>query len=241
MGTQGSFGYKIGRKVKLMHVQYDADLLWQILVREIYILMKHFGSVDKLKEQFENLKEAKGKPKANAIEKCRMFTSVKNNEINNDWYFLLRYCQHSFINIIESGYILNNGKDEGIVFILDLNTNSVTLYTKENEKKITNNCEATIEEIMEFDDMPTISYTEIVAEMKTRFTDFSSKLEKINEELKKIEDILHKSKQANDHNIMSKAKNLWDDMDYERKKLVLEYRYFYHRLEALNLIDHTDN
>ena len=34
MGTQGSFGYKIGRKVRLMHVQFDADLLWQVLVRE---------------------------------------------------------------------------------------------------------------------------------------------------------------------------------------------------------------
>ena len=42
MGTKGAFGYIIGRKKRLMQVKNDADLLWQVLVREIYILMKHF-------------------------------------------------------------------------------------------------------------------------------------------------------------------------------------------------------
>jgi len=59
MGTQGSFGYKIGRKVRLMKVQYDADIFWQVLVREIYVLMKHYGSIEALRQVFENLKEAK--------------------------------------------------------------------------------------------------------------------------------------------------------------------------------------
>jgi hypothetical protein len=58
MGTQGSFGYKIGRKIRLMHVQYDADMLWQTCVREIFILMKHFGSINLLCEAFEKLQEA---------------------------------------------------------------------------------------------------------------------------------------------------------------------------------------
>ena len=63
MGIQGAFGYIIGKKKRLMHVQFDADLLWQICVREIYLLMKHYGSLDLLKTAFENLKEAKNKPR----------------------------------------------------------------------------------------------------------------------------------------------------------------------------------
>ena len=60
MGTKGSFGYKIGRKIRLMHVQYDADLLWRILVREIYVLMKHYGSKEALQTEFEKIKTIKG-------------------------------------------------------------------------------------------------------------------------------------------------------------------------------------
>ena len=240
MKTQGSFGYKIGRKVRLMHVKTHADLLWQISVREIYILMKHFGTIELLREAFENLKEAKGKPKPEAIEKCKMFTSLKVSDQNiEDWNCLLYYCQNSFINMLDSGYILNNGKDEGLSFIIDFNTNSVRLYTRESEKKIKEYQTATIEEIIEFDDMPTKSYTEKITDTRNRFINYSINLEKVNEEIKKIEEILYKSKQINDHNIMSKAQRLWDDMDYERKKLELEYRYFYHRLDALNLIDYS--
>lgn len=240
MGTQGSFGYKIGRKVRLMHVQFDADLLWQVLVREIYVLMNHFCSIDSLQKAFTNLVVAKGKPKPEVIEKCKMFTSVKVfQESSQNWYCLLRYCQLSFINMLESGYILNDGKEEGLVFIIDFNTNSVVLYTRENGKKLIEHQKATIEEIMDFDNMPTKSYTEIITDMRTRFINYSTNLERINEELKKIEDILHKSKKINDYNIVSKAERLWDDMDYERKKLELEYRYFYHRLDILNLIDHS--
>ena len=46
MGTKGSFGYKIGKKIRLMRVNYDADLLWQILVREIYVLIKHYKTIE---------------------------------------------------------------------------------------------------------------------------------------------------------------------------------------------------
>ena len=42
MVTKGAFGYIIGKKKRLMTVNDDADLLWKILVREIYVLMKHY-------------------------------------------------------------------------------------------------------------------------------------------------------------------------------------------------------
>jgi len=125
MGTKGSFGYKIGRKVRLMHIQFDADLLWKICVREIYILMKHYGSIEALQKAFECLNEAKNKPKPDAIEKCRPYTDLTVSYQNtNDWYCLTRNCQHSFINILDSGYFLNNGEKLGFVFLLDFNTKS---------------------------------------------------------------------------------------------------------------------
>ena len=39
--------------------------------------------------------------------------------------------------------------------------------------------------------------------------------------------------------IIQKAKKLLDDLEWEEKKLDMEYRVFYNRLDALNLIDYT--
>jgi hypothetical protein len=243
MGTKGSFGFKIGKKIRLMHVQYDADLLWQICVREIYLLMKHYGSLDSLKSAFENLKEAKNKPKKEAIEKCKPFTDLEvSNKSTSDWYCLTRNCQHSFINILETGYFLNNGEDVGFVFIIDFNTNSVRFYGKNYEKKITEYEKATIEEIMNFDDMPTKSLTEIVIEMRERFEKYNENYEKIQEEKQRIQIIIDKAKElGGEQNIIQKANKLMDDMDWSERKIKMEYRAFYHRMDALNLIDHSKN
>lgn len=240
MGTQGSFGYKIGRKIRLMHVQYDADMLWQILVREIYVLMKHYGSIEALLQAFKNLKEAKNKPTPEAIEKCKVFTDLQvSYQTTTDWYCLTRNCQHSFINILESGYFLNNGENSGLVFILDFNTNSVRFYGVDYEKKITEYEKATIDEIMEFEDMPTKTYTEIVAEMRERFEKYSENLEKVNKDIENIENIIKKAKElGGEQNIISKANKLLDDINWQKKGLEMSYRFFYHRLDALNLIDH---
>jgi hypothetical protein len=42
MATKGVFGYIIGKKKRLMKVSDDADLLWQLATREIYILMNKY-------------------------------------------------------------------------------------------------------------------------------------------------------------------------------------------------------
>lgn len=241
MGTQGSFGYKIGRKIRLMYVQFDADLLWQILVREIYVLMKHYGSIDSLREAFENLLEAKNKPKREAIEKCKVFTDLDiSQKATSDWYCLTRHCQHSFINILESGYFLNNGhQNSGLVFLLDFNTNSVRFYGVDYEKKITEYEKATIDEIMEFEDMPEKTYTEIVTEMRERFENYDKHIKEVDLEIERINNIIKKAKElGGDENVISKAKKLLDDMEWEKRKLEMNYRFFYHRLDALNLIDH---
>jgi hypothetical protein len=243
MGTQGSFGYKIGRKVRLMHVQYDADMLWQTCVREIFVLMKHFGSIDLLREAFEKLEEAKNKPKPEAIEKCKPYTDLTVSYQNtNDWYCLTRNCQHSFINILDSGYFLNNGQKLGFIFLLDFNTNSVRFYGIDWEKKEEEYEKATIAEIMEFDDMPTKSYTEIVTETRERAEKYSEKLRKVDEEIENIKKLTQKAKDIGaTFDMIQKTKELLKDMEIERKKLESDYRYFYHRLDALNLINHDAN
>jgi len=241
MGTQGSFGYKIGRKVRLMHVQFDADMLWQTCVREIYVLMKHYGTIEALCEAFENLKEAKNKPKPEAIEKCKPYIDLTVSFQNtDDWYCLVRNCQHSFINILDSGYFLNDGQKSGYIFLLDFNTNSVRFYFVDYNKSEHEYEKATIDEIMVFDDMPTKSMTEILTETKKRAEKYNENLKKVDNEIEKINSIIQKAKEmGGEQNIIQKANVLLDEMNWQKKKLQLDYRYFYHRLDALNLIDHN--
>lgn len=241
MGTKGSFGYKIGRKIRLMNVETDADLLWQILVREIYVLMKHYGTIETLRLAFECLTETKKKPTLEAIEKCKIFTDLEVSYKNTgDWYCLTRHCQHSFINILESGYFLNNGHQNAeLVFILDFNTSSVRFYGVDYEKKTTDYEKATIEEIMEFEDMPTKTYTKIVSEMKIRFENYYKEVKEVDLEIEKINNIIKRAKElGGDENIISKAKKLFQDMEWEKTKLNMKYRFFYNRLLALDLIEY---
>ena len=240
MGTQGSFGYKIGRKIRLMRVHYDADLLWQTCVREIFILMKHFGSIDLLRNQFENLKEAKNKPNSVAVEKCRPYIDLTTSQQNiEDWYCLTRNCQHSYINILDSGYFLNNGEKTGIIFLLDFNTNSVRFYGINYDKTEEEYNQATIDEIMEYDEMPTKSYTEIITETRERAETYFDKMKKIDEEIEQLKVLTQKVKNTcATLDIIQHASQLLNDIEFERKKLEMDYRYFYHRLDALNLISH---
>jgi spermidine/putrescine-binding protein len=109
--TQGFFGYTIGKKKRIMRVQQDADLLWQILVREIYVLMCHYKTKEELEKAFEKIKTTKSnKPKPTDIEKCKIFADFTLPSPLNDWISLLRYNQLSYINLLESGYILNETK-----------------------------------------------------------------------------------------------------------------------------------
>lgn len=242
MGTSGTFGYIIGKKKRMMYVHFDADLLWQILVREIYVLMKHYGSKEALQTAFEAIKTTKGKPKASDIEKLKIFTDLKvSSESESDWYCLLRHCQISFINILEAGYILNQKDEQGLVLLLDFNKGSISFYGKNYDKSVTHYETATIEEIMEFDEMPTMSHTEIVTDMKERFNKYNKKINMVDEEVRKIKDIINKAKEmGGEQNIIQKANTLLDSMEWERKKLEMDYRYFYHRMDALNLINHDE-
>jgi hypothetical protein len=240
MGIQGAFGYIIGKKKRLMHIQYDADLLWQIAVREIYVLMKHYGTIDALRLAFENLKQAKNKPNQQTIENCKYFSDLnfEYKKITN-WSCLLRYCQHSFINILESGCFLNDGEELGQILIIDFNKNIVRYYEKEYNGKIEELEVSTFDEIMNFEDMPEKTLTEIITEAKDHYDKYYTNLKKIKEEQEKIQSIINRARQlGSDQNIISQATKLMDDTKWEEKILHKKYRAFYHRLDALNLIDH---
>jgi len=235
MGTQGVFGYIIGRKKRIMHVQHDADLLWQILVREIYILMNHYGTKESLQEAFEKIKTTKTNLKPDDIEKYKMF---KDFEIQNDeWYSLLMYCQSSYINILEAGYIVNQKEEYGCVFMLDFNKGSVSFYNKSINCKDVLIQTATIEEIMDFEDMPKKTHTEIVDEMNERFKIWYDKYSKVNEELEKLNNLKQKAKSQGATNIEDKVDKLIYDVNFQKRELNMKRRVFYHRLKSLDLVE----
>lgn len=237
METQGVFGYIIDNKKKLMQVDNDADILWQILVREIYILMKHYGSKDALKSAFENIKTTKGKPNKEDMDNFAIFTNLVVKKEDLKWKDILHYCQSSFINILEAGYICNNAEEIGFVFILDFDKGLVKFYKKSIEKKNQGLNAATLEEIMEFDNMPFKMYGDIVCEMKSSFADFYEKYLKIQSELKNLNILKIKAKSECATNIEDKVDKLIYDMEWEMKKLHTSRRVFYHRLKALDLIE----
>jgi hypothetical protein len=238
MLNQGYFGYIIGKKKRMIRVQKDADLLWQILVREIYVLMRHFKTKEQLKEEFEKIKtvNTRPKPKPSDIEKCKVFADFESK--SEDWSKYLYYCQSSYINILEAGCIINEPNDIiGEIFILDFNKSLVNYYRKDIDGKIKHQETATIEEIMEFDEMPTKTYTEIVSEMKTEFKEYYKNLTRIEEEINKLMNLKHNAQHQGAVNIELKVINLLHDMNSERTKLNLSRRVFYTRLKALDLIE----
>jgi hypothetical protein len=238
MGSQGTFGYIIGKKKRFSYVQHDADLLWQILTREIYVLMKHYKTKEALQEAFTKIKVAKGNPKKTEIEKCKIFTDYEcDNKTPNDWNCILRHCQSSFINTLEAGYILTQEEDNSYVFILDFNKGNARYYFKDHKKNISEIQSATIEEIETFDDMPTKSYTEIVTEMQNSFDIYYTKYTYTQKEIEKIISIIEDAKRQCAGNIEEKAQRMLDILRWDHKKLNMERRVFYHRLKSLDLIE----
>tara|TARA_B110000495_G_C22828562_1_gene483471 strand:- start:14 stop:742 length:729 start_codon:yes stop_codon:yes gene_type:complete len=239
MSSQGALGFIIGRKKRMMRVTHDADLLWQILVREIYVLMKHYGSKELLIEAFGKIKPVpKSPPKHTTIDKYRIFTDLSDyEEVNLEWCSLLEYCQSSYINLIESGYIVNQPDAVGYVVMLDLNKCILSYYMKDLSGKTKELLTASMDEIMEFSEMPTQTYGQIVSEMRDRFAIFNDKLVKIETEINKLKIIIDNAHKECSHNIEDKAKRLLYDINIERNQLNMTRRVFYYRLKALDMIE----
>lgn len=245
---QGSFGYRIGRRIYLMNVEKDADLLWPVLVREIYVLINHYGSIEQLQKEFEKLNIIYPKQKKyqrvniNDVKKCEAFTNlqlIENKDSQIAWSQITKYCQHSYINILESGYLLNNGEDLGIVFILDFTNKNVEYYWRDLEKKKHIYEKVQITEIMTFEDMPTKSLHEIMSNMMTRFNEYKKKIIKANEDIEKANNMIKKANEIyGDKILLNRANILLYEIECKKAKIEMEYRYFYHRLDDLDMIDH---
>ena len=236
MSIIGTFGYIIGKKKYMMRVDEHGDLLWQILVREIYVLMKHYGSIDDFESAFKSVKSVKvaKPPTATDIESCKLFKDFQSLPPDS-WKSLLHHCQGSFINILVSGYIPNEKEEKGLVFLLDFNKKIVKYYDREDNKPCV--AMATIEEIMEYEDMPQKSYIDIINETRERFNIWHDKYSKVNEELQKLYDLKRKTQSQCARNIEEKVDRLIDDMENEKEKLLNNQRVFYNRLKILDLIE----
>ena len=242
MVTKGAFGYVIGKKKRLMPVNDDADLLWQILVREIYVLMKHFVNKEDLQKAFEAIVVAKNKPNFGQTQQCKCFTDFDNSDDDWNWSALLRYCQSSFINILECGHILNEKNNVyGHIFLLDFNKGEASFFYKDCDGKDKEIDSVKIEEIMTFDEMPSKSYTEIVGEMRERFGLFYANISNVRNEIEKLNSLLTKAKQQGAANIEEKVDKLLYEMKTEERKLNMGRRVFYKRLRALDLIEEEND
>jgi flagellar motor component MotA len=90
---------------------------------------------------------------------------------------------------------------------------------------------------MEFDEMPTKCYKEIIKEMREIFVIWNKKFLKISEELVNLKKIKQESKNQGAVNIEDKVDKLIYDVKFQRQILYGERRVFYNRLEALDLIE----
>ena len=243
MTTKGTFGYIIGRKKRMMYVENDADLLWQILVREIYILMQHFKTKESLEEVFEEIRATKPSsiPKKPDIEKNKLFIDFSKDSLENvDWYSLLHFCQSSYMNLLHAERIINEKEERGLIFMLDFNKGTVQFYEKKWDGTIEELNNATIEEIMEFADMPTKSYNEIISDMTANFNDYYTRLNKLEYEVEKLSAIMYEAKKQCSFNIEEKATKMLDTINVEKTKLHLGRRVFYNRLKALDLLEEPE-
>ena len=67
---------------------------------------------------------------------------------------------------------------------------------------------------------------------------FQTHLGKVDNEILRLKKLIQKAKDMSaTYDMIRQTNELLSDVEWERKKLEKEYRYFYHRLDALNLLD----
>jgi hypothetical protein len=234
----GTIGYIIGKKKRMMNVNKNGNLLWQILVREIYILMKHYKTIENLQQEFINIKITKDiKPSQKIIEKCKIMTNLEeeeNEEIKNNWSTILYNCQYSYINMLKTGYILNKKEEDGYIFMLDFNKKTAFFFYKglDGKQKALNS--ATIKDIMDFEDMPTNSLQTIYEKQQTDFTIFYEKLQELNKEINVLNEFKEKQ---DDENIINKLNKLLDEKEWQKKQLYLNRKMFFNHMKMIHLIE----
>ena len=64
-GYRGSIGFILGSKTRKMLVTHDADLLWHVCVRELWLMLYHYESIDAMRDAFANIQCIR--PRKNAV------------------------------------------------------------------------------------------------------------------------------------------------------------------------------
>jgi hypothetical protein len=197
--------------------------------------MHKYKNNDALQEAFSQIKVRKHtdtkKFTKDELERIKYFADYELEDNN------LRFCEASYINILEAGYIIKEPEEYGYIFILDFNKGTVRYYKKEIDGKINQLNSATIEEIMTFEDMPTINHEELLSNMKSKFKIFFENYTKVTQELDKLYKIKQNARVQGAANIEEKVDKLIYDMKTEEKKLHLGRRVFYNRLKDLELLE----
>jgi hypothetical protein len=190
-------------------------------------------------QAFQGLKEAKGNLTKQVLERCKYFTDIEVGPLHQTWETVTQYCQGSFINILESGYFLNNGTKNDKHLLVDFNKQSIYLYTTDKSGKPQETQQVRFEEILWFENMPTVSLEQVLNDMRERYSTYETTLNAIHQELDRIQIIIEKTKElGSDQNILMKTYHLKDTLLWDIKKTKLAYRFFYHRLDILELIEH---
>lgn len=103
MGTRCLYGFILNGIYYLMYVHYDGDMLGSVMKREAYVILKHFGSIENVKNEFCEIKwRTSGlNPTKKEIELLEPWTNLEvENRTNKSWYCLLHHCQKSLIHTL---------------------------------------------------------------------------------------------------------------------------------------------
>ena len=134
MGTRGTVKLIYKNKTVGWYVQNDADMCGSEMLAEFRLLVKSLG-LQNIKYMVERLKVV-GDDIPPTLEEQKLLsvfadTSVGNGSLN-EWYCLLRKCQHSLKDTLVSGYVLNTENFEEYNWVFDFD-NSL-FYCNEGKK-----------------------------------------------------------------------------------------------------------
>ena len=231
MGTYGFYEYIIDSKKYTAYTQFDADTMWSILSRQIYVLLKHYGSVELLKNAFKQIKiiDNTTQPTQTEINELIIYYDPQvGTQRKNDWYCLLRKTQMNLILTLNSGYMLfEKYIPDVFLFTIDFDNNKLSFQYSGEKKE-----ECNIEDVFtNITNPPTITYDEYIAEFKTQSMMHIKNHElisNINLNLKQLLNYVN-------HNCKFDVKNMLSNMR------ILEYYYSYSKLTSLLYPNNQNN
>jgi hypothetical protein len=133
MGTRGYFGFYYKGKYYMVYNHFDSywERLGKNVIAELKELLNTIG-YDELCKQVEGLKLIDNdiEPTDEEINRLRKFSDLTVSTQNiHEWYCLLRKCQGSLKNVLESGYVESNELEfEEYTYVVDLDNQFVKSY-----------------------------------------------------------------------------------------------------------------